>query len=114
MSRLTASAMSEDQLLEHVRQLCEDLGLVIQHYTDSRRCWVRGWPDLEIIGNEIIYRELKTQWGGIRPEQRSIGSKIVKAGGNWAVWRPRDLLVGTISRQLGDIALLKLQFKEDT
>lgn len=107
MSRLIAARMSEVELQEHIRQLCDDLGLAIQHYEESRRCWLHGWPDLEIIGNRIIYRELKTEWATLRPNQRLVGSKIIRAGGNWAVWRPRDLVAGIVSRQLGEIALAK-------
>jgi hypothetical protein len=97
--------MTEDQLQEHVRVLCRDLGLLVQHVHDSRRSWLPGWPDLEIVGQtRIIWRELKSEAGSLRPEQRAVGARITKAGGSWATWRPRDLVSGVIARQLEEIA----------
>ena len=31
-----------------------------------------------------------------------------RAGGNWRVWRPRDLLDGSIGRELADLAAVQL------
>lgn len=102
--RLVAAKMTEDELQEHVRQLCRDLGLAVQHIHDARRCWLAGWPDLTVFGNRILFRELKSEHGSLSAEQRKVGSLITRAGGSWCVWRPRDLLSGCISRQLGEIA----------
>lgn len=103
MNRLIASRMSEDELERHIRQLIADLGLWGYHAYDSRRC-EKGWPDWTIIGNRVLFRELKSEAGSLTVEQRSVGSKLTRAGQSWAVWRPRDLLNGTISRQLGEIS----------
>jgi hypothetical protein len=111
--RLVAARMTEDQLQEAVRTFCRDLGLLVQHVHDSRRSWLPGWPDLEIVGQtHIIWRELKSETGTLRPEQRAVGSRITKAGGNWAVWRPRDLVSGVILRQLEEIAGVQGQLWE--
>lgn len=95
-----AYAMSERELEEQVRRLCKDLGLAVSHFTDSRRSWLPGWPDLEILGMSIIHRELKSQHGRLTVDQRRAGSRIMRAGGDWQVWRPAELLDGTIARQL--------------
>lgn len=99
-----AAKMTEAELEENVRALCKHLGLTVQHIHDARRCWVPGWPDLEILGTRIIHRELKSQHGTLRPEQRRVGSLIVAAGGDWAPWRPADWVNGVIEAQLRGIA----------
>jgi hypothetical protein len=105
-----ASAMPEDRgpdsLDAHVRRLMKDLDLWGYHTRYSAGS-EKGWPDWVIIGRKILYRELKTEHGSLTPEQRAVGSRITRAGGNWAVWRPRDLLHGTIARQLTEIAALQ-------
>lgn len=103
-----AAAMTERELQEHVRQLCAGLGLFHYHPHSSRRS-APGWPDSVIIGaGGILYRELKTEAGVLSPEQRRVGELITRAGGNWAVWRPRQLLDGSIARELTDLAAVQL------
>jgi hypothetical protein len=99
-----AYAISETELQERIRTMCKQLGLAVQHIYDARRCWLVGYPDLTILGTSIIWRELKRQGEGPTPAQRKVGSLITAAGGDWAVWRPADLLDGTIVRQLQVIA----------
>ena len=55
----------------------------------------------------ILYRELKSEHGTLTPEQRAVGAQITRAGGNWSVWRPRDLLSGVIARQLANAAAVQ-------
>lgn len=91
--------MSEAELQRLVEQACERLGLFCYHTYDSRRSQP-GWPDLVIVGSRIIFRELKSATGELKPEQRRWGSRITQAGGDWSVWRPRDWENGVILGQL--------------
>lgn len=93
----------DDSLDAHVRRLMKDLGLEGYHTRNSIGSR-RGFPDWEIWGTRIIHRELKTERGVLSVDQRHVGSLITKGGGDWCVWRPRDLLDGTIARQLARIA----------
>lgn len=102
-----ARAMTEAELQDRIRSMCDSLGLAVQHIHDPRRSWLPGWPDLVIIGDRTIYRELKTERGTLSPEQRDVGGRLTRAGQDWAVWRPRDLLTGTIGRQLADAAAIQ-------
>lgn len=105
VSRLIAARMTEAELQEQVRQMCGHLGLVVRHVRDERGNWVQGWPDLDILGKRLIHRELKSQHGRLTADQRRIGSLINRAEGlDWSVWRPADLVNGTIARQLAAIA----------
>jgi hypothetical protein len=91
--------MTEADLQRLVIELCDRLGLHHYHTFDSRRS-EPGWPDLVIIGDAIIYRELKSRAGVLTPAQRRWGSRIERAGGDWAVWRPVDWQNMTIGSQL--------------
>jgi hypothetical protein len=99
-----AKAMPEADLQEQVRLRCVRLHLPVQHVYDSRRCWLPGWPDLVILGSAVLWRELKRQGEEPTADQRRVGRAITRAGGDWAVWRPSDLLDGTIDAQLMAIA----------
>jgi len=105
-----AAAMSEDRgpdsLDAHVRRLMKDLGLWGFHPFDSRRS-KEGWPDWTIIGNRIIYRELKTEKGKVTPAQQAVGDILTAAGGDWTVWHPSDLYSGRIARELVAISRLR-------
>jgi hypothetical protein len=107
-----ATTMPEDRgpdsLDAHVRRLMTDLGLFGYHPRNSKGS-AAGWPDWVIIGRAgILYRELKSEAGTVTPEQRHVGQLITKAGGNFAVWRPRHLLDGTIGRELASVAAVQL------
>lgn len=106
--RTIAARMPEDRgpgsLEFHVKQLLEDFGLFGYHPYDSRRS-VKGWPDWTILGpGGALFRELKAEAGRLTVEQRRVGSRLAEAGLNWGVWRPAELLGGTIAQQLARIA----------
>jgi hypothetical protein len=114
MMRLTpaqcaiAAAMPEDQgddsLEAHLKRLLDDLNLFGYHPYDSRRS-ARGWVDWAILGpSGALFRELKAQRGVLTVDQRRVGAKLTRAGLDYAVWTPVDLLNGTIAAQLGRIA----------
>ena len=107
-----AAAMPEDRgpgsLDAHVRKLIADLGLFGYHPRNSKGS-EPGWPDWVIVGRGgILYRELKSEAGVLSPAQRHVGDLITRAGGNWAVWRPRDLVDGSIGRELAGLAAVQL------
>jgi len=104
-----AARMSEDRgpdsLDAHVRRLCKDLGLLRYHTRDSRGS-VRGYPDLTICGiGGVLFRELKTQRGTVKPEQQAWLDALTAAGQSAAVWRPASLLSGAIAAELAAISV---------
>jgi hypothetical protein len=116
--RAIAAAMSEDRgpdsLDAHVRRLMADLGLWGFHVEQSldvetKRANVsrRGWTDWVIFGTGILYRELKTETGTLKPDQVKMRDRILAAGGNWGLWRPSDLLSKRIHRELTAISRLR-------
>lgn len=63
----------------------------------------KGFPDLTLVsetGRGIIHAELKATDGQLSAEQIRWGEAIVKSGGEYYVWRPRDL--EAIATRLGE------------
>lgn len=94
-----ADAMTEAELMTLVRDLIRRLGLICYHTHNSRRS-EPGWPDLAIVGNRLILRELKTETGRLRPEQQGWIESLDAAGVDVAVWRPSDWRSGRIAEEL--------------
>jgi len=98
-SRAMAATMSEANLQDTVTGMADVLGLRVHHETDSRRSRA-GFPDLVIVGNRVLFVELKRQDGRLRPEQRAWLDALIAAGVTAVVWRPLSLLDGTIETTL--------------
>ena len=97
--------MSEDQLEEHVRELCKGLGIVRIHVYNSRGT-TPGVPDDILVGPRgLLWRELKTMRGKVTPAQQAMGEALTAAGQNWAVLRPASLLSGAIAAELAGISV---------
>lgn len=95
-----AKAMSEADLQSCVETAARYRGWLAYHTHDSRRSQA-GFPDLVLIqGDRILWRELKTMTGRIRPEQHQWLNALTTAGSDVAIWRPIDWLNGTIDREL--------------
>lgn len=93
--------MTEAQLQRAVLDLTKWLGLLAFHSTDSRRDSCAGFPDLVICGQAgVLYRELKTAEGRLRPEQADWIARLRQGGADAAVWRPADLASGLVQREL--------------
>ena len=98
--------MTERELQEQVRLMCAQLGLYHYHPHDSRRSEA-GWPDSSIINlrtGRLIFRELKSQTGCQSPAQKVMAYAMIAGGHDYAVWRPADLLDGSIGAELAALA----------
>lgn len=82
--------MTEAELDDAVRQLAELYGWMRYHTYRSTRS-PAGFPDLVLVRERILYRELKRDDGKLTVEQQRWGAALMAAGGDFAVWRPRDL-----------------------
>lgn len=100
-----AAAMSEDELLDNILVICRQFGLLAYHTFDSRRSQA-GFPDLVIVGlgGIILFRELKRENGRLTVPQRTWLDRLAASGGDAAVWRPSQLVDGTILEQLKAVA----------
>lgn len=94
--------MDEKTLQKEVHKICDNLGLLYNHIWDSRYCIGKGFPDLVIVGQfEVIYAELKSDTGSLKPEQKEWMNRLKNAGHRVYLWRPCDLTSGRIERILG-------------
>lgn len=83
-------SLSEDAFQRRILEYCQYRGLKVWHDNDSRRN-DRGWPDLVIAGPErVLFRELKTDTGAVRPEQKAWLEALQAGGLDACVWRPKD------------------------
>ena len=84
MSRFPSEAAFQGAVVELARyHRCQ-----VWHDNDSRRN-APGFPDLVIVGRRgVLWRELKTERGRLRPEQEMWLSRLTRAGQDAAVWRP--------------------------
>jgi len=101
-----ARAMTEADLQESVRRLCEGLGLLYYHTHDSRHSGA-GFPDC-VIGNprggRILVRELKRELTKVTDAQVEWLNVLGSVHGiNAGVWRPRDLIDRSIARELVEL-----------
>lgn len=92
--------MTEEQLLRAVRR-CALTGLwLFSHTHDSRRS-DPGFPDCVMIrGQRIIFAELKSAKGRVRPLQMAWLAAARTAGGEAYLWRPAQWENGTIQHLL--------------
>ena len=51
----------------------------------------KGFPDLVLVRERVIYAELKAKSGSIRPDQKIWIERLQQAGAEVYVWRPKDL-----------------------
>lgn len=65
------------------------LGWRVYHTFDSRRS-SPGFPDLVLVRDRVLYREVKTDKGRITEEQRGWIDALKAAGADAEVWRPGD------------------------
>lgn len=100
--KAAAATMTEADLQRAVTDMCDWLGLLCWHDHDSRRNRA-GFPDLVIVGKRVLHRELKRQSGRVTVDQQRWITRINAAQGDAAVWRPIDLLDGTVQETLKGI-----------
>ena len=99
-----AKAMTEDELRTCVIELAESTGWRIYHVADVRgrlRSGTSvGFPDLVLVRDRVLYRELKSHAGPATDDQRAWLKCLWAAGQDAGVWRPMDWLGGGIEREL--------------
>jgi hypothetical protein len=99
-----AAAMSHADLMEEIRDMCTEFGLLVNHFPDSRGSWTPGQPDLTIAGpGGVLLVECKTMFDSLRPDQRLWAAMLLKTR-HYQCWKPTDLLSGVVRRELAVLA----------
>lgn len=81
--------MTEREFMAAVVQLARASGWLVYHTFDSRRSQP-GFPDLVLVRERVMFRELKVRDGKLSLEQRTWLARLRSAGADAAVWRERD------------------------
>lgn len=82
--------MTEKQFQTQIVMVAKANGWMVYHTYDSRRS-EPGFPDLVLVRDRVLYREIKTDTGRVSKAQQEWGDVLTKAGADFAIWRPRDL-----------------------
>ena len=82
--------MTEKQFQSDVIRYAKKRGWIHFHCYDCRRS-PEGFPDLVLVRNKVLFRELKTDRGRLTEPQKAWGQKLTAAGADYAVWRPKEL-----------------------
>lgn len=104
-------ACTEAQLQDMVLQLARIRGWMRAHFRPAMvrsGKWVTpvqgdgaGFPDLVLLrGQRLLFRELKTDKGKLRPEQEKWLAALLAAGSDANVWRPAQWRNGEIEKEL--------------
>ena len=100
-----ATAMSENELEQHIRRILADLPSVLAYHTRDSRRSPSGFPDWVFVGpHGLLFRELKREGKKPTVAQAAWLTALVRAGQDACVWKPSDLLAGRIARRLAAIA----------
>lgn len=83
------AGLLESEFQRKITDYCDWLGLRWHHETDSRKS-KKGFPDLVIVGNAVIFAELKSESGRMSAEQTDWVSDLARGGAETYVWRPAD------------------------
>ena len=104
---IVATSISEKALLATVLELGEAYGWMVYHVMDTfpaARVTARGFPDLTMIrpeGGTLLFIELKSEKGRLSPEQKRYRDALSNCEGcHYYLWRPSDLLDGTIEKHM--------------
>lgn len=93
-----------------VVDLARTCGWRVAHFPtiqDARGVWRtpvaadgKGWPDLVLVRDRVLVREVKGDGDRLRPEQETWLTAFRLAGADAGVWRPKDWIDGTIENEL--------------
>jgi hypothetical protein len=92
-------AKTEDEWRGDVLEYAAALGWTVAYFRPARteggwRTPVgadgKGWPDLTLVRDRIVFAELKRETAELEPEQIGWRDRLISAGAEWYLWRPRD------------------------
>tara|TARA_R100000808_G_scaffold9064_3_gene25195 strand:- start:662 stop:946 length:285 start_codon:yes stop_codon:yes gene_type:complete len=94
--------MTEKAFQSDVMRVAKMLGWLCYHTFDSRRS-ASGFPDLVLVRERVLFRELKVGKNKLSQSQELWRDSIMDAGGDWAEWRETDMddIVADLSRRNG-------------
>jgi hypothetical protein len=55
------------------------------------------------VGRHVLFCELKNYYGRLKPQQNTYRARLLRAGAQYALWRPRDLYNGVVDAAMDDL-----------
>ena len=101
--------MSEAQLQSAVLEMAKLFSWRCAHFrtANTTQGWMtpvaadgKGFPDLCMVRDRVVFAELKAERGTVAPEQTEWARAILNAGLEMYLWRPRDWRNGTVEAVL--------------
>lgn len=102
--------LTEAELQRGVIERAQALGWKVMHPLpgQTRKGWAtstqgdgKGYPDLTLVRERIIFAELKAEGKYLSIEQKMWRDWILAAGGEWYMWKPLQWFDKTIDMLLG-------------
>ncbi len=103
--------MNEKQFEDQVIDLAHLNGFRVAHFTQAQvrpGVWAtpvkadgKGFPDLVLVRDRVIFAELKSDRGSVRIDQGIWAQSLTSAGAEMYLWRPKDLeeIAAVLSRR---------------
>ncbi len=91
--------ITEDEFLAQVLEYAAKMGWLRAHFRPAKTAhgWrtpcqaeAKGFPDLVLVRERVVYAETKSETGKLTPEQTLWIEKLAAAGQEVYVWRPKD------------------------
>ena len=79
--------MTEKQFQSHLVNFAKMRGWLVYHTYDSRRS-EPGFPDLVLVRERVLFRELKTDKGRVTTAQKAWAESLEQTGSDYKLWRP--------------------------
>jgi VRR-NUC domain len=103
--------VNEDQLTKQVVKRARGAGWIVAHFhrlPTQKGGWRtpvaadgKGFPDLVLVRERVMFVELKSEGNSLSPEQRRWIERLHGAAAEIYVWKPRDLESGLVDDLLG-------------
>ena len=102
--------MTEQQLQDAIVEAARLVGWRVAHWRPARttKGWrtacaydAKGFPDLVLVKDRVIFAELKAARGALGDEQELWRTALATAGAEWHLWTPADWQDGSVDRVLG-------------
>lgn len=106
-------AIDEALLQRAIIDCARNLGWRVSHFRaarvkrDGEETWAtpvaadgKGFPDLVLVRERVIFAELKSDTGVLRPDQLLWMEALQVAGAEWHLWLPPDWTSGRVEQVL--------------
>ena len=101
--------MKEKELQGGIIDMAHRFGWAVAHFPAIRVEWGyvtavaadgKGFPDLLLVRDRVVFAEVKAGGGTLRPEQRAWRDRLLSAGAEWHRWDEKAWNAGLVEQVL--------------